>query len=193
MAGIAEYEPKLEPVINKIYKERKINPVNKDILTRTYGFMQSEWCRVNINNKVYSYAFAHLSKAAMEVNNRKIDYLLDELELSGRKILATNTDGIWYTGELYHDEHEGTKLGQWKHDHKNCMIRFKSKGSYEYEEDGKYHAVVRGLTKLDKIKPREKWEWGDIYKEGSEIAMFTFDYKEGIKFNYNNMDEVSLI
>lgn len=190
MAGIAEYEPKLAPVILDIYDKRKENPINKDILTRTYGFMQSEWCVVKLNEeKSVNYAYAHLSKAAHEVNNRKIEYLLEELKYSGRRILATNTDGIWYTGELYHDEHEGTKLGQWKHDHNNCQIRFKSKGSYEYIENGKYTPVVRGMTKLDKIKSRDEWEWGDIYYEGSEIITFKFDYRKGIIFEYKNIGD----
>jgi hypothetical protein len=100
--------------------------------------------------------------------------LAEKMKKSGRRILAYNTDGIWYVGDVYHDEGEGKGLGQWENDHINCKIRFKSAGSYEYIENGKYTPVQRGLTKLDSIKPRDEWQWGDIFSdEGKEIT-YTF-------------------
>ena len=60
--------------------------------------------------------------------------------------------------EPYSDENMGRGLGQWKQDHEFVRIRFKSKGSYEYEEIDKetgeliYHPVVRGLTILERPK-----------------------------------------
>ena len=84
---------------------------------------------------------------------------------NGRHLILTNVDGIWYTGDIYHGDGEGDKLGQWSNDHMNCTCRAKSAGAYEYIENGEYHAVVRGSTNLDKIKPRDQWVWGDIYNE----------------------------
>jgi hypothetical protein len=181
MAGIANAQPELKEVITDIYNKRKTNKVCKDILTHTYGYMQCKWCKVSLDeNTKVPYAFAHLSKAAVEFNNRYIENLIKKLIASGRKVLATNTDGIWYTGEVYHDENEGKELGQWKNDHTNCQIRFKSKGCYEYIENDKYTPVVRGATKLDRMKERSEWEWGDIYQEECDIIKYKFDESVGI-------------
>lgn len=177
MSGIALKNPELLPAINYIYEQRKKDPVCKDILTHTFGYFQSKFCRVNN----YRYAYAHLSKQAIEFNNRTIEKLTEELKANGNKILAYNTDGIWYTGDLFHNEHEGPGLGNWKNDHTNCTIRFKSKGAYEFIEDGKYYPVVRGLTQLDRIKPREKWEWGDIFSVAATVYRFKFNEEYGIK------------
>jgi hypothetical protein len=84
----------------------------------------------------------------------------------GYRILAYNTDGIWYqsfTGDAYHDASEGADIGQWKTDHSDCKIRFKSRGCYEYIEDGVYTPVFRGTSSYERIVPRDQWVWGDIY------------------------------
>ena len=84
-----------------------------------------------------------------------------------------NTDGVWYyspNGKPYHGEGEGKGIGCWENDHLDCKWRAKSKGCYEFIEEGKYSPVVRGLTKYDKIKPdRTTWEWGDIFKKEAEV------------------------
>ena len=96
------------------------------------------------------------------------------LEDTGRKVLMHNTDGIWYQGEIYHGDGEGKSICQWENDHINCTYRAKSKGIYEFIEDGKYTVVARGRYELDKIKPRDKWEWGDIYYTG-KCCEYVFD------------------
>jgi hypothetical protein len=189
MAGIAKAQPELKDVITDIYNNRKIDRECKDILTHTYGYMQCKWCQVDLGEeKKTSYAFAHLSKAAVAFNNRMIEDLMNRLEASGRKILATNTDGIWYQGEVFHDVDEGKELGQWKNDHINCQIRFKSKGCYEFIEDGKYSPVVRGRTRLDRVKERENWSWGDIYQEECDIVKYRFDPALGIVVEYEKIN-----
>lgn len=177
MSGIARKYPELYPVIEEIYSLRKINEVYKAILTHTYGYMQSEWCK----DGEVEYALAHLSLAAHLFNNKYIEELSKKLEDNGCLILAYNTDGIWYQGEIYHDELEGPYLGQWKNDHINCHIRFKSKGTYEYEENGEYKPVARGIRELDYIKPRSQWVWGDIYFNAAGlIHIYTWDENKGI-------------
>lgn len=188
MTGIAQAFPELYPPIKEIYDKRKEDPKNKSVLTNTFGFCQSKWC--NINGK--HYALAHLSKAAIEYNNRVIDELTDKLKKSGRRVIAYNTDGIWYDGEIYHDETEGTDLGQWKNDHTNCTLRFKSAGAYEYIDGDTYYPVVRGITNLDKIKPRSEWKWGDIFTDDAELLLWKYQENIGIvtvnskKEKYNN-------
>lgn len=159
MAGVAEAFPELYGPINECYTRRKENETFKSIMTHTWGYMQSKY------SPVY-YQFSHLSKAGIESTNRKIRDLTERLEAAGRTVIAHNTDGIWYEGEIYHGEGEGNALGEWSNDHTNCTFRAKSKGVYEYIENGKYTVVARGYYELDKIKPRDLWSWGDIYNTG---------------------------
>lgn len=183
-AGIAESYPELRPAIEDIYYNRKKYPVYKDVLTHTQGYMQSE---------MVDYRYAHLSKAGIDSNNRKIADLSNQLKHEGFVILAYNTDGIWYThpeGKMYHDEYEGTKLGQWKHDHKDCIWQAKSAGAYHYIEDDKCTTVLRGMTRLDKTKPREEWEWDDLYNSDTEIMKVIFTEHEGARIEYEQEDTI---
>ena len=172
-SGLALTHPEFRPIIEKIYKERKQKPENKAILNYTIGKMQSL--------KGGNASWAHLSRDAIKNNNDRIRELSKRLRESGRRILLYNTDGIWYTGDIYHGEGEGPGIGEWSNDHINCNLRIKSPGSYEYIENGKYYPVLRGSTKLDKIKPRENWEWGDIFNiHASEVIKYKFDEENGI-------------
>ena len=154
-AGLANTHPEFKSAINDLYENRKTDPLKKATLNYSIGFMQSRWC---------NYKWAHLSRDAINDNNKRIKELSNKIESTGRVVLLYNTDGIWYTGPIYHGEGEGKNLGDWENDHINCILRIKSKGAYEFIEDEKYYPVIRGLTTLDKIKPRTQWEWGDIYK-----------------------------
>ena len=168
--GLCNTHPEFKPIIEILYNGRKEHSEYKDVLNMTIGMMQS------IKNGRQA-EWAHLSRDAIAYNNRRIIELYNKLLLSGRKIVGFNTDGIWYQGELYHDENEGNNIGQWANDHIDCVFRSKSSGAYEFIENGVYYPVIRGSTKLDDIKPRNEWQWGDIYKEG--IILYEFDEKEG--------------
>jgi hypothetical protein len=172
-AGLANKYPEFRPVIEYFYDKRKEDPVNKAVLNYTIGWMQS-WAP----DKGRFANWAHLSKAAISDNNRRILMKAIELQASGREIIGYNTDGIWYRGEVYHGPGEGSKLGEWENDHVNCKFRAKSAGAYEFIENGKYYAVVRGSTGLDAIKDRNDWAWGDIYKTG--VKYFYFNEEKGV-------------
>lgn len=166
--GVAKYYPTLAPVYEYLYQKRKDKPEYKSCITNSIGKFQSEHV---------GYKWAHIARDAIKDNNERVRELARRLVLSGREILLYNTDGIWYTGSIYHGEGEGDRMGQWCNDHTNCTLRIKSKGAYEYIEDGKYHPVIRGYTNLDDIEPdREKWHWGDIFN----AAVKKFYFHEGI-------------
>lgn len=168
-AGLVNTHPEFGKTIERLYKQRKEKPINKAILNYSIGFMQS------IDNT--GARWAHLSKDAITDNNNRIMQMARLLKSSGRQVISYNTDGIWYRGEIYHGEGEGKNLGEWENDHINCRFRAKSAGAYEFIEDGKYYPVIRGRTNLDLIKPREEWEWGDIYKKMA--CPLTFFWIEG--------------
>lgn len=182
-AGLAFTHPEFKPVIEELYEYRRINKNSTDpkvqakrerykaILNLTIGFMQS---------RHIDFRYATLSRDAINDNNRRLRLLQEQLESTGRTVIAHNTDGIWYRGDIYHGPGEGDKLGEWSNDHSDCIIRFKSPGCYEYIEDGKYHPVVRGSTSLEKVKSRDQWEWGDIYNKASEIISYTFTKGKGV-------------
>ena len=100
------------------------------------------------------------------------------------KIIAYNTDGIWYSGDVYHDENEGVGLGKWKNDVTNSHGIFRSCGAYQYVTyDGDYptvNTVLRGNCDLEKIKPREEWDFGDIMLTGASIKKYKVVFEKGI-------------
>lgn len=182
-AGLANTHPEFRPVIEEFYSLRKVDPVYKAVLNYTIGKMQT----VKWGAKA---EWAHLAWDAIADNNDRILDMSLALELSGRKIIGYNTDGIWYQGPIYHGPNEGKGLGQWENDYTNCTFRAKGKGAYEFIENGIYHAVVRGTTPLDSVKPdRTTWEWGDIYK-GSAMK-FYFDDEGYLQIiESENCDEI---
>lgn len=173
MSGLVNTHPEFREVVEYIYNKRKDDDIKyKSILNMTQGYMQSKLCK---------YKYAWLSRDMIKDNNDRIRDKVKKLLKAKRLPLLVNTDGIWYQGELYHDETEGNGICTWGHDHINCRIRIKSSGAYEYEEAGKYYPVVRGLTNLDKIKPREEWNWGDIYNNDCTTIIYQYE-NEYIKF-----------
>lgn len=169
-AGLANAYPELRPVVEWFFERRGENPRYKGVLNSLIGVMWSA---------AYDKAgYIELSKSAIADNNRRMEEMTARLEQSGRTTLLRNTDGIWYSGKLYpEDEMSGEGLGQWHHDHIDCRLRVKSRGAYEYIENGVYHPVLRGRTKLDSVKSRSEWEWGDIYNESAE-RVYKFEFKE---------------
>ena len=170
-AGLANTHPEFKPLIEKLFSERKKNPVYKDMLNFFIGYMHSNFCH---------YKYAKLARDAIKDSNDRVRKVAAAVERSGRPIILYNTDGFWYKGEPYHGEGEGDGLGQWSNDHLNCKFRAKSRGAYEYIENYHYKPVIRGYTSLDKTKNREDWSWGDIYKSEAEILNYTFIEGEGV-------------
>ena len=149
--------PILETTIRRLYAERKRKPTYKNVLNMTQGFMQSS---------MVGYKYSHISKAGYVWTKQQLDILTNALTAEGFRILAYNTDGIWYQSfscDAYHDDNEGVDIGQWKTDHSDCKIRFKSRGCYEFIENGIYTPVFRGTSSYERTVPREQWQWGDIY------------------------------
>lgn len=171
-AGLCNTHPEFRNVVEKLYEGRKRNPINKAILNYSIGFMQSLK-----NTKA---RWAHLAKDAIADNNRRIMELCERLAESDRRVLLLNTDGIWYQGDIYHGEGEGKKLGEWENDHTNCLLRIKTRGAYEFIENGVYHPVLRGYTKLDKVKHRSLWTWGDIYQPEADDLIEFFWTDDGL-------------
>lgn len=177
-SGMAEFIPEWKPTIEYLYKTRKECPENKAVLNYACGYFQSEG--------LFKAKLAHVSKYAIARNNEKIRNMAKWLEKTGRTVLLYNTDGIWFSGKS--TGLKSKELGEFEEDHTNCKFRVKTKGAYEFIENGKYTAVVRGLTKYDKIVPREKWQWGDIYREDATPIELMFDRQDGI-----NKREVDVI
>ena len=158
-AGLAESHPEFRPLIEKYFAKRKTNKDYKAILNLTIGFMQSPYC---------DYKYSQLSRDAIAVNNRKVEEMTLYLQKHDRIVLAWNTDGIWFAGESLADVFNSTELGEWHQDYTNCQFRMKSAGCYEFICDGKYYSRVRGKTRFELDKPREEWQWGDIYQAATD-------------------------
>lgn len=166
MAGLCRQYPEFNPVGTELYMGRKENPIYKGVMTNVIGYFGSEF---------HKCAWAHLRKAAVNGNNEMVWDLVNELRENNRVPILINTDGIWYTGDIYHNQNEGISLGNWKHDHIDCKILIKSPACYQYLENGKIHTVMSGRTKLDLVKPRELWGWGDIYRQDVKVITYVLE------------------
>lgn len=171
-AGLVNTHPEFRNIIEPMYTLRKLKPEYKLILVEIIGCMQSP-------KKQWKAQWAHLAKDAIRDNNTRVSFLAKLIELSGGEIIGFNTDGIWYKRPVpYHGANEGDGLGQWHNDHTNCIFRSKSNGAYEFIENGIYHPVIRGESTYERLVPKDKWKWGDIYK--GDTVMLKWDEKEGI-------------
>lgn len=183
---ICEEWPEFKPLGEYLYTHRKDdNDYFKHVMTNSIGAMQSKFC-LDINNKDYNtmvpYQLSKVSKVAINGTNKFIIDCLINLEINGFEPLLINTDGIWYRhkdNKAYHDDNEGTNLGQWKHDHKDVKLWIKSAGAYQYIENGKVNTVLRGQCDLDRIKPdRDTWGWKEF--ENTPVYRLKFKEYEGI-------------
>lgn len=185
---VEEYE-ELRPMYEDLYNKRKENNgLYKHVLTNSIGCFQSEYCvDYNIRHKAKPYQFANLSKIAINGTRKEIENLLEELKKHGRTPVLTNTDGIWYIGEIYHSKKEGLGLGQYKNDHTNCTLLVKSKGAYQYLENGKCHSVVRGTSNLDILHERDDWKFGEIMSQELKVEKYRFDKEIGVIKTWQNV------
>ena len=169
--GLANTHSEFRDFLNELYTRREEKEEYKNILNFSIGFFQSiTGCKAR---------WAHLSRDAIHDNNERVKKLAERLEKKGRIVLTFNTDGIWYKGPVFHGEGEGEGLGQWHNDHINCKFRARSAGSYEFVENGIYHAVVRGIPNETKTG----WKWGDIYEKKAEPQLFIFSEEGGISID----------
>lgn len=166
--GLANTYPEFRPTLEYFYNKRKENAIFKGVLNSLIGNMWSE--------HYMNCGYVRLAKAAITDNNDRINKITKDLEDAGRIPLLWNTDGVWYFGDVFHGEGEGKGLGQWENDHIDCTFRIKSKGSYEFIENGEYHPVVRGVPADKKVN----WKWGSIFEKEAEPQMYAFNEEKGI-------------
>lgn len=164
-SGLALTHPEMRPTIERIFERKEKGDKDmKAILNYSIGFMQSiGGCQAR---------WAHLSRDAIANNNDRMRKMVKRLEEFGAVPILFNVDGIWYVSQKpYHADDECDELGGWVNDHINCRFRMKSAGAYEYEENGKYTAVIRGVTEIAK----EHWHWGGIYTEAADTVAYIYD------------------
>lgn len=161
-AEVVKTFPEIAPFFYELYAHRHENPENKEVLCKVIGASQSL--------KIPGMRFPKLAQVAIKGLNATLSMLTLKLEKAGYEILAWNTDGVWARRPtpdfIYHDADEGVKLGQWKRDHSDVTIRFKSKGCYEWIEDGEYHTAARG------IKKELLTYWGSIFDHNEKVYLF---------------------
>lgn len=159
---LQEILPEFKDNVNYHYKNRKVNELSKAVMNYGIGCMRRRM--KNTWEKIM-----HLVKERLEAEVANID----------GTVLAFNTDGIWFTGKW--NGTSSNELGQFKLDHENVKIRFKSAGAYEYIENGIYYPVQRGV-KLELNK-----EWGDIYKHNPKVLKLNKDgYIEEVEYIYES-------
>lgn len=170
--GLKQYRPEFGAVIDKWFKlKEEGHKEYKAYLNLLIGMMQSAHI---------DYKHADISRFAINLNNKRLREKAQELKDKGDMVLLYNTDGIWFIGDYVPES--GNELGDFRVDYCAKDFRIKSNGAYEFiDQDGVYHPVIRGKTRLDRIKPREEWGWGDIFRKETNIISYTIDYDNGIQ------------
>ena len=179
-AGLKEYRPEFAPVIDSWFQKKEEGQKEyKGYLNLLIGMMQS----LKYNKGKY----ADMAEYAIRRNNEELKKMAKELSDNGDVVLLYNTDGIWFKGDYI--PKTGNGLGDFRLDYIASKFRIKSHGAYEFIgydpnkeniEDSKYYPKIRGKTKLDYIKPREEWTWGDIYNREAEPIKFICTWENGI-------------
>ena len=174
--------PEFTKTCARIYNNRKINEQLKLQMDAAMGYFQSEYCVINHNH----YALANLAKAGVNWCRKTIEQLAKQLENQGKTILLYNTDGIWFIDRQgnFHAKLIGDGLGKAGIDHKDCTFRMKSKGCYEFIENGVYEAKARGVPK----SKTDNWKWGDIYSEQAKVTGYKFN-KETFRIEHRDINE----
>jgi len=157
-AGVAHYIPESRLTWESIYEQKQNgDPKAKGIANLSIGTSQSL--------RVRGYVAPTLAYYGIKWTIEQLLIAAQIIKSLNGRVLCYNTDGIWFMimnskiPELKKQLDFGDGLGQWKMDHNVERIRFKSAGSYEYTEDGIYHAVVRGIPSYIS----NTFEWGDIF------------------------------
>ena len=168
-SGVCKDFPEFYSIFSELREKDKL------IGDMALGFCQSQYC---------GYAYAHLAKAGINNCNAQIRELMVNLIKNKFEVIGLNTDGIWYRDKtdqnrIYHDENEGTKLGQWKTDHKDTTYYALSRGQYYFIEDGKLNIHARGFYPYELIKPRDEWTEEDFYIGMMSQANIIWDELEG--------------
>lgn len=169
-AGVINTYPEFRPVFDDLYK------INKIVGPLALGYMQS---------KKSGYKYINFPYLGVSWCRNTIDDLCVKLAMDGFVPLVTNTDGIWYVdadgqNRQYHDENEGTEIGQWKTDHKDCDFQARSSSYYYYKENGEEHVVARGKYAYEYIKPRDLWNHRDYILAIQTSMEVRWDEQEGL-------------
>lgn len=161
-SGLVMTHPEFKPVFERYYwlKQNAATPEErqkyKDLMNTCIGAMWS--------SKLKGNRYPELARDAVKWNNDMLDLLTKEIRQQGLTVLGYNTDGIFIKGnERFTSALEGPNMGQFGIE-KYDKFRMKSIGCYEYMQNGVYNVRCRGRHTYERIKPREKWQWGDIYK-----------------------------
>lgn len=196
-SGMMATHPALKPLIEYIYNKRfeegyatyqgtKFTKKEywKGILNRFWGFAQSEY---------NMYPCPQLSKDALAWSNKEMRRICLNLRKEGYIPLLACTDAIWYMSPKntqYHDDHEGSEMGQWKCDKRDCELRIRGPKAYDYRfinDNGEweYKVTLSGRSNLEKIIPRDKWTWEDNYlftRDDSCGEVITFAWNEKVGY-----------
>ncbi len=169
-AGVISTYPEFKPVFEELYN------IDKTVGPKALGYCQSDRC---------NYKYSYLAYLGISWCHNKIRDLLVKMQDQDFGILMVNTDGIWYVdvleqGRMYHDEDEGTEIGQWKHDHIDCKWEAVSSGYYYYIENDVFKPVCRGKYAYEYIKPRSEWDIDDFFR--AAVTSITMEWDDEIGF-----------
>ena len=176
-AALTRKYPETAPVIEDLFQKRKEDPMAKAIMNYAIGAMTSEGTKSR--GLKAKRALAKVRYDVLEDNMLRIQYLAHLIRKQGGIILNFKTDSIKFIWDRPYDPElpfQGTGLGEWSYDFIDCKYRQFSTSKYEYIDNaGIYHPVISGKTKLDRVKPRSEWKWGDIVNNEAVVLGWRYN------------------
>lgn len=166
---ICKIYPEFKPVFADLRSENKL------LADIALGFCQSEHC---------DYKYADLARIGINGCNNTIKNLVSKLIANMFEIIGINTDGIYYkdlteANRLYHDEGEGSGLGQWKTDYIGYDFCAYSDGQYWLRKGAEFIVKARGTYAYELKKPRELWNAEDFDEAMKSLIMINWDKERG--------------
>ena len=172
--------PSSKQYIHKLYAKRKVSAKAKGKLNNAIGAMTS---KVTTFLGLPPKALSQLRYEILNWHNDQFQAYVDYFESQGAIILNKRIDSIkflWpHQDRKPRIPNEGTDIGQLKVDFADATYLQISTSKYQYIDPttNKLKVVISGLTSLDRIKPREDWNWDDIFTCGMQQS-FCYDEEE---------------
>lgn len=157
-SSIIKKHPEFKPIFEKLYSK------SKDYCNLAVGMMQSKNLPYT-KAKLPAFSLSNLAKDGINGCNEIIHQLSEEMYNAGCEIIGYNTDGIWYSGPVFHNKDEGRDFGNWRNDHINVTLYPYSDGTYYYEDEEGFHPVARGYYEADKLYSRDEWTKDIFFKQ----------------------------
>lgn len=175
------YKSAARDVIQTLYDERSINPVNKQVLNLFIGYNYSDYNKNQNLDSIVAY-WTHINKMVKAA---------DMIELSGGHIVQFATDCIGWIGNKVPIGINEKKLGEFHIEHVNAKAVIKACGVYSIEDNGVITVAHQGSSLTQEQLDYIKQDITYIVSPLTDPELIKFDIINGKPYMY--IEKTSII